>query len=75
MIVQCRVCKGLWPEERMATETLCIRCEALEYLEKNKGGDGGVEAKPEKQGYEGLPGKGERVKKPDGRSGQMSLSL
>lgn len=75
MILQCRVCKGLWSEERMASEDLCVRCEAREYL-KNKGGDTDVKKKLKKQGDKGLPGKGERsMKNQAARSGQMTLPL
>ena len=74
MILQCRVCKGLWTEDRMATDTLCDICEAREYLKK-KGGDVGVEAKSKEHGDKGLPLAGERGLKPEALVGQLTLEL
>ena len=75
MIVQCHVCKGLWAEDRMETETLCVRCEALEYLKK-KGGENHKKAKSKEHGGEVLPLAGERESKTEALAGhQLMLEL
>lgn len=74
MIVQCQICKGLWSEDRMATNTLCVRCEALEYLKK-KGGEATKKAKSKEQGDKVLPRAGERETKTGALVGQMTLEL
>lgn len=74
MIVQCLKCKGLWSKDQMATNTLCVKCEAIEWLEK-KGGEIHKKEKPTQQGDKGLPMPGERVTKTDAPKGQISLPL
>lgn len=74
MILQCRVCRGLFNQELMETDALCVQCWAIEELKK-EGGENHKKGKPTKQGDKGLPLPGERVKTSNGRSGQLELSL
>ncbi len=88
MILQCLGCRGLFDRELMETDTLCVKCWAIAELKK-KGGDTDVKANRKEHGDRRARGKakvlplgaglpiasGERVRKSDGRNGQMSLPI
>jgi hypothetical protein len=75
MIGQCRVCLGCFTESNMETDTLCIKCWAIEELKK-KGGENHKKEKPEKQGDKGLPDSSrERETRTGAPMGQLTLEL